>query len=247
MKRIAITLLTTGAALSLGLNACSTPSDPGAGGPHGGRGGGGPRRHVPNLFISPAGKPYRAGPDQPYPVATWFAAADTNHDGRLTLTEFRADASAFFDELDTNHDGIVDGFEVQHYERDVAPEINPQIDRLRFGEGMDLNLGKDGEGQPKIGEGGRRSRRGPEAGDQRPEGAGLFGLLNEPEPVAAADTAFNSHITREEFLAAADSRFETLDRKHLGYLALDTLPKTPVQRVLEREAARRAKMERDKK
>ena len=245
MKRIALIPLLAGVALSASLSACSTSGDP-EDGPHGGRGGG-PRGHAPNLFITPAGKPYRAGPEQPYPVATWFAAADANHDGRLTLEEFRADASSFFDELDTNHDGVIDGFEVQHYERDVAPEINPQIDRLMFGEGMDLNLGKGGEASPKIGEGARGSRRGAEAGDQRPEGAGLFGLLNEPEPVAAADTAFNSHITRDEFLAVASSRFETLDKKHVGYLTLDTLPKTPIQLVLQREAARRAKMERDKK
>jgi hypothetical protein len=239
MTWIALPLILAGASVT----GCASSGER----PDGGHGGGGPRGHAPNLFISPAGKPYRAGPDQPYPVATWFAEADKDRDGRLTLAEFQADASAFFDELDTNHDGIVDGFEVQRYEREVAPEINPQVDRLKFGEGMDLGLGERGEGGPRIGEGPKGSRRGPEAGDRRPEGAGLFGLLNEPEPVAAADTAFNSRITREEFLAVADTRFEALDKKHLGYLTLDALPKTPIQIVLQRLAVRRAKADRDRK
>jgi len=202
-------------------------------------------RNLPNLFISPAGKPYRAPRDAPYPSARWFAAADANHDGRLTQEEFRADAAAFFKELDVNHDGVIDGFEVQRYEREVAPEINPQIEGLHFGEGMDLSLGEPGDHEgrrPRIGKGAHLSDKS-EASDRRPEGAGLFGLLDEPEPVAATDTKFDSRITLEEFLAAADRRFTALDRKGLGYLTLETLPKTPVQVALERQAARRAKEE----
>jgi hypothetical protein len=199
-------------------------------------------RNLPNLFISPAGKPYRAPRDAAYPSAQWFAAADADHDGRLTREELRADAAAFFRDLDVNHDGVVDGFEVQRYEREVAPEINPQIEGLHFGEGMDLSLGEPGdhEGRPRIGKGARLSDKS-EAGDRRPEGAGLFGLLDEPEPVAATDAKFDSRITLEEFLAAADRRFTALDRKGLGYLMLQTLPKTPVQVALERQAAQRAK------
>jgi hypothetical protein len=94
--------------------------------------------------------------------------------------------------------------------------------------------------RPEIGKGATLSDR-TEAGDRRPEGAGLFGLLNEPEPVAAADVNFDSHITLQEFLAAADRRFDALDRKGLGYLTLDALPKTPAQAALARMAAQRAK------
>ena len=196
---------------------------------------------LPNLFISPAGQPFRAPRDAPYPVALWFAGADTNHDGRLTRAEFRADAAAFFNALDVNHDGMVDGFEVQRYEREVAPEINPQIAGLRFGEGMDLSLGADaGSRAPRFGKGATLSDRN-QAGDRRPEGAGLFGLLDEPEPVAATDANFDSHIKLDEFLAAADRRFDKLDTKGVGYLTLAGLPKTPVQVALERVAARRSK------
>jgi hypothetical protein len=210
-----------------------------------GRGGGGDasgvRREGLNVFISPAGKPYRAGLDEPYPSAAWFAAADLDHDGRLSPEEFRKDAEAFFHELDTNHDGVIDGFEVQAYEQKVAPEILPHIEGLAAGEGLDLSLGhgRDRRDGPDIG--GTRGRAGGNvAGDQRPEGAGLYGLLNEPEPVAATDTAFDSHITLQEFKAAADRRFIALDSKRLGYLTLATLPQTPAQIALERERKRAA-------
>ena len=208
-----------------------------------GRGGGGDDIHVgrglPNVFISPAGKPYRADEGQPYPVARWFAAADADHDGRITREEFRADAAAFFAELDANHDGVIDGFEIQTYEQKIAPEILPRIEGLGAGEGMDLALGKRRRnGEPEIGAsrgalGGREA-----AGDHRPQGAGLFGLLNEPEPVSAADTSFDGRVTKVEFLAAADRRFAALDPMNTGALTLATLPKTPVQQALKANSKR---------
>src|SRR5271170_7821725 len=122
--------------------SCSTASEPGrerigSGGDYR------ESRRIPNLFISPAGKPYHAAEGQPYPMADWFAAADTDRDGKISRAEFRADAAAFFKELDVDHDGVIDGFEAQRYEKDVAPEINPEVDGLRFGEGMDLALGTE--------------------------------------------------------------------------------------------------------
>jgi hypothetical protein len=208
-----------------------------AGGPGTDRGSNLPRRPPPNLFISPAGQPYRAERGAPYPLATWFAETNASHDGRLTRAEFLANARAFFAALDQDHNGVVDGFELQRYEREVAPEINPQIEGLRYGEGMDLSLGREDQdgrrGEPQIGKGAALGGR-EQAGDRRPEGAGVFGLLNEPEPVAACDLAFNSRITLAEFLEVNDRRFTTLDRKGLGYLTLGELPKTPAQLAIER-------------
>ena len=210
-----------------------------------GHGGGGDEARaghgLPNEFISPAGKPYRAQAGAPYPVAAWFAEADADHDGRITRAEFEADAARFFDDLDTDHDGIVDGFEIQHYEQDVAPEIQPRIEGLGAGEGLNLALGKrTGSGEAQIGASRGSHGRGA-AGDLQPQGAGLFGLLNEPEPVSAADANFDGKITKAEFLAAADRRFEALDPKHTGALTLTALPKTPVQLAIEDEAKRAAK------
>ena len=36
----------------------------------------GPRRPLPNVFISPAGEPFRAPAGAPYPVAAWFVRAN---------------------------------------------------------------------------------------------------------------------------------------------------------------------------
>ena len=189
-----------------------------------------------DLFISPAGQPFRGKPGEAYPVAAWFAAADKDHDGRLTREEFRQDADSFFRTLDANHDGVIDGFEVGDYERVIAPEILPRLGGLRAGEGMDKRLDRRG-GDGGVGgeEGGGRQQRAV-ASDRMMQGAGLFGLLSDPEPVSAADTDLSGKITPEEWRATTDRRFAALDKTSLGYLTLELLPKTPAQKVYERPA-----------
>jgi hypothetical protein len=207
---------------------------------------GGRNLHYPNIFISPMGKPFRARFGEPYPVVVWFAQADTNHDGRLTREEFRADAEAFFRTLDINHDGVIDGSEVENYEQNVAPEILPQIGRLRGDEGMDsrLDLGDphntDRQRGDSRGRGGSQNRPARPQRGEPDQGAALFSLLNQPEPVSAADMDFNGRISLAEFLAAADRRFDHIDKAQQGYLTLASLPKTPVQIAIEKEIARRA-------
>jgi len=188
-----------------------------------------------NLFISPAGEPFRGKPGETYPVATWFAAADRDHDGRLTREEFRQDADRFFRILDANHDGVIDGFEIADYERVVAPEILPRVGGLRAGEGMDPRLDKAGRGGGFGGDGEGRQQRAV-ASDRMQQGAGLFGLVADPEPVSAADTDLSGKITPEEWRSVADRRFAALDKTGVGYLTLELLPKTPAQRVYERPA-----------
>jgi hypothetical protein len=235
------------AAMALLLVACASEPQPPAPGLDGEDGGGPPGRGGPgrgggdlNLFISPAGKPYRGKPGEPYPSAVWFADADKDHDGRLTLEEFRADALAFFNQLDTDHNGIVDGFESADYEKSL-PEILPRVQGLRAGEGMDANLGVAGRNRgardEDVGGGGRRGGGG--AGGRT--GAGLFSFLDQPEPVTVADTDFDSHISIREELAATDRRFAILDTNMDGYLTLAELPKTPVQAFAEQQEERRQK------
>jgi hypothetical protein len=186
------------------------------------------------LFISPAGKPFHADPGQPYPVRAWFAEADRNHDGRITREEFRADFEAFFNRLDTNHDGFIDGLETAAYEETVAPEILP---RLAQGRAAGDARGPDETGEPG---GGRRSREPrqlaapPERrGQASIEGAPAFSLMNVSEPVISADANFDGKVSLQEFLAAADRRFDALDTDKLGYLTLEGLPRTPEQILLE--------------
>jgi hypothetical protein len=187
------------------------------------------------LFISPAGEPFRAGPEAPYPVSAWFAAADADHDGRLTLAEFKADAVAYFHRLDDDKDGTVDGFEVQAYERSI-PEMAPRVRSLRPGEGMNMQLGRGGRGgrldADDIGGGGRPGRSGRGAVGGR-EGAALYSFFYDPQPVAAADSDFNSRISLAEAQSIAERRFAMLDTARAGYLTLSGLPKTPVQQAAE--------------
>lgn len=59
------------------------------------------------------------------------------------------------------------------------------------------------------------------------QGAARYGLLNMPEPVAAADTDFNRAVTLEEFRAAAIARFQLLDKAQTGKLTLAQLEAMP--------------------
>jgi Ca2+-binding EF-hand superfamily protein len=162
-----------------------------------------------NLFISPSGKPFRADADKPYPVADWFNAADKDHDGKLTKAEFRADADAYFHELDVNKDGVIDSREVAYYEKVTAPELIQSF--VPNQGGQDDSSSKQHE---------------------LPQGGAWYGLLGEPEPVAAADTNFDGVITYKEFMEATDERWKLLDPDKKGYITLDGLPQTPIQAKL---------------
>jgi hypothetical protein len=186
-----------------------------------------------SLFISPCGRPYRAAPGEPYPVAVWFKEADRDHDGFLEKGELRADAAAFFAVLDSNHDGVIDIDEVNAYERILVPEIlrgRPQAS----GEAR-LFLAQMGGGGGGGGRGGHHKgsaqapAKTPDAAQSEMVGAAPYDLLAEPEPVTAADTNFDGRITLAEFLAAADRRFDILDVRQTGKIAFDDLPKTAVQ------------------
>lgn len=167
-----------------------------------------------NVFISPSGKPFRAEADKPYPVVDWFNAADKDHDGKLTKAEFRADAEAFFHELDINKDRVIDSREVAYYEKVTAPEII---------QSFAPDLGQQDGG----------------AKHDMPQGGAWYGLLGEPEPVAAADTNFDNVITYAEFMQATDERWKLLDPDKKGYITLDGLPQTPIQAKLARAHPRK--------
>lgn len=222
-------ILTASALAALALAACGHappggPDGPGPGlGPPPGEGGGQPpQRQRQQLFISPAGEPFRAPAQAPYPVAAWLAGADANRDGGLSRDEFVADAARFFDVLDVDHDAVIDGFEVAAYEKNIAPEILLGAS-LAAGGG-----GPRGGGPP--GGGGRGSgggRGGPIGGAL--QGASPYSLLAEPQPVMGADADFNRRISKDEALKAAKARFALLDANKDGALRADELPRTPVQ------------------
>ena len=110
--------------------------------------------------------------------------------------------------------------------------------------------------QHELAEAGQRKRR-PEdsigAGDGRGSrsaasrdamsGASVYGLLADPEPVKSTDARLDYHITRDEWLAAAQHRFQELDKDHTGKLELAKLPHTPLQKAIEQQKAHDAKGE----
>jgi hypothetical protein len=160
------------------------------------------------------------------PVQRWFAQADRNRDGKLTVGELMLDGDRFFATLDKDHDGELLPDEVGAYERDVAPEIRlyqRRPDRPADGAGKP---GGDGQGdRPQR----KPKKNGPMLGADGTVGAGRYSFLNIPNPVAAADSDLNRAITAQEFRAAAADRFADLDPQQTKALTLAQLPKTPAQ------------------
>ena len=171
-------------------------------------------------FISPMGEPFRARTRDDDTLARWFNQADLNHDGQITPAEMRADADRFFATLDADGDGQIGPDELIHYEWELAPDIqvNSRLKR-QPGEASTLPRPEFAEDSPH----GNRRRRGRDEADQQPgglQGAARYGLLNMPEPVAAADADFNRAISRAEFEQAALERFRLLDVDRRGALTL---------------------------
>ena len=213
-------LLGLTAIVAVSLAGCaSAPPEP----PHGrngppGEGGPGPMRG-PQLFISPAGEPFRAPPGAPYPVKAWFDGADANHDGAISRDEFVADALRFFAVVDVDKNGVIDGFEVSNYETRIAPEI---IGGMAPGS---MRRGPMGQGPGGDDDAPRRRPQGTNV----LQGASIYGLIAEPEPIMASDGDFDRRITKDEATRAAKTRFALLDTDKDGVLKLEELPKTPAQ------------------
>ena len=182
-------------------------------------------------FISPMGEPFRARTATDDTLADWFYKADSNRDGILTAAEMQADAERFFATLDTNHDGQIDPDELSNYEYEIAPDIQV-MSRTKRAPGQPAPVVKAESADDLPVEKPRRHGR----GDQMDVGLGLgsdlqgaarYGLLNMPEPVAAADTDFNRAVTLDEFRAAAIARFQLLDKAQAGKLTLAQLEAMP--------------------
>lgn len=173
-------------------------------------------------FISPMGEPFRAGSGGAAPDLAWFAGADRDHDGRLTLTETRLDAQRFFRTLDTNRDGEIDPDEITRYETEVAPEASVSD---FFGGAFVGGGAMPDDGGPL---GGATDEINPnQVHKPRPStarrGAGRYGYLDIPEPVIAADRDFNRGVSAREFDEAAQQRFHLLDIDNKGYLTAESL------------------------
>ncbi|MET0307659.1 MAG: hypothetical protein ABW023_03035 [Sphingomonas sp.] len=167
------------------------------------------------LFISPMGEPFRSDAGGKAPVDMWFEAADTDHDGALSLAEFKADAMRFFAVLDRRHDGEIDPDDIEYYETVIAPEIRVN----------DSGGGYQRSGATEM-EGGEDTpaRRDASAALGR-QGAARYSFFDYPEPVIVADRNFNRGVDANEFAYAAEQRFGMLDKNGDGKIQHDELPK----------------------
>lgn len=156
---------------------------------------------VGRAFVSPMGEPFRGRTPGEDGLVVWFAQADSNHDGILTVDEMMADADRFFQTLDLNHDGEIDPEEITHYEGVIVPQLRVQS----------IITASDLPGGEHV-----------EHVDDE-SSAGRFGLLQIPEPVASADSNFDRGVSPAEFRAAAKQRFQLLDINHAGRLTLAAL------------------------
>jgi hypothetical protein len=165
------------------------------------------------LFVSPMGEPFRSEPGGTAPQDLWFNAADTDHDGALSLAEFQADARRFFALLDRRHDGEIDPDDIEYYETVMLPEI-----RVSDFSGMQRSASSEFDGGEET------TRRDASANRVR-QGAARFSYFDYPEPVVVADRNFNRGVDPAEFAKAAEDRFAMLDKNNDGKIQHDELPK----------------------
>ena len=176
------------------------------------------------LFISPMGQPFRAS-DGETGVQRWFAQADRDHDGKISLQEFIADADAAFTHADRNGDAAVLSGEVTALWEREAPEV---ID-TSAGYEAPLDPNAPVEGSAHVDRNSSRNditgshiasvrggRRGP-----APIGAQAYGLLGDPEPIMSCDSNFDRRIDKAEFEQCASRRFVELDANRDGFFTPD--------------------------
>ncbi|MEG3172726.1 EF-hand domain-containing protein [Sphingomonas sp. ZB1N12] len=193
--------------------------------PHDGHG---PAHGRGQLFISPMGEPFRASLKPGAARDLWFAGADTDGDGRITLAEFQHDAARFFGVLDRGKDGEIDPEDIAYYENVLVPEI-------RVASGGRGSRSRSGGGERGRGGSGRSGSQGMQFGNGDGKksaavvheriGAGRFGFFDLPEPVISADANLNRGIDAGEFAKAAATRFAALDRNRDGALTRGELPR----------------------
>jgi len=122
--------------------------------------------------------------------------------------------SAWFAQADANHDGRIDRAEFRADAATFFKRVDVNGDGVI--DGFEIaayetkiapELGADGLGLVSGGE----------------VGGGVISLLGEPEPVSGANLSLEKSISLTVWLAAADRRFDLLDKKRLGYLERDAL------------------------
>ena len=166
-------------------------------------------------FLSPMGEPFRSARMAADNVGAWFAAADRDRDGALTLAELSEDSARFFVLLDGDRDGELEMAEIARYENEIAPEVQVGLQMRAAG----------------VGDWGGNRRRRVLVYEKGVEGAGRFSFLKIPHPVMAADGDMNRGVSGAEFAQAAAERFALLDKDRDGRIVRAELPPLPQPRL----------------
>lgn len=181
-----------------------------------------------HAFLDPLGKlwevPGRDGLD------VWFAATDTNHDGKIDRTEIVAEAQSWFQTLDLNHDGVIDPDEETAYENDrTGAHGNGSAGSIADDE-PESDAPEEGGGRGRGGFGGRGGRHGHRGGGELAGGSGFGGgpggedrtgaLMDVTNPVVSADVNLDRGISEQEAVNAASTRLSRLDLDGDGRLTL---------------------------
>jgi hypothetical protein len=178
-------------------------------------------------------------------ASRFFVLLDVNKDGVLSADEIRRYETEIAPEVQTRGFGGFGGGPGGGGERGGDGEKNsdgppdggmggggPMGGGMGGMGGGGIGGGGMGGGHGGMGGGGGRrgggmSRGGGGGSGFAPplEGAGRYGYIATPEPVAAADIDFDGRVTRAEFLSAASRRFSLLDANHDSVLTPRSLPK----------------------
>lgn len=181
---------------------------------------------LPRPTFSPNGEPL-VGAGWPAhcgdALDAWFDRADANHDGRLTLAEFEADAVRQFGVMDLRHDGKITAAELSTYRQSVMGGRYASISTPEAGARPRGTIG-DSEGREGAGFPGEGRRRHDEGAMPRPDSSGTM-PADQPDPVMSADTDLDGSVTLEEFRALVRQNFADLDRDHAGSIAKDDVRK----------------------
>jgi hypothetical protein len=166
------------------------------------------------LFMSPMGEPYRSETEPS--IVAWFAAADADDDQRLSRAEFVDRANVFFTRvLDANQDGGVTSAESTAFWRLRAPEVlASRAPAATPRAGPTLGIASNAGSQR------RRQER-----DQPRQGAAVYGILFEAEPVMSCDADMSRRVTAEEFQACANRRFDQIDVDGDGHFTIAESPR----------------------
>lgn len=175
------------------------------------------------LFISPMGQPFQ-GDD---PMQAWITAADADHDGRVSLAEFAADASAFFAHVDANQDQSLTSVESTALLRREAPQVlspdyaGPPIDPHQGPPGRQHHARDDRPDNPSNSASLIWNHPGPSAHHAQLIGAARFGLFDVGDLVMSCDTDFSRRVTMQEFSVCAAQRFSEIDADHDGAITIE--------------------------